>query len=137
MKIMDAKKRVKTMGIVAAVIMGIQLLFLLAMVTLGQSFLPGLDLWSIVDVFIGCALVIWLLVKKSRTAAVGLLVLYIIAQIMMVFTMQNTTIGFWIGRLTMVAIILTIYGRGVKGAFAYHRLKKQEEEQKASERVAY
>jgi hypothetical protein len=82
-------------------------------------------------------LVIWLLVKKSRTAAVGLLVLYIIAQIMMLFTVQNTTLGFWIGRLTMMAIILTIYGRGVQGTFVYHRLKKQERSQKDPEQIAY
>jgi hypothetical protein len=133
----DAKKRVKTMGIVAAVLLGIQVIFLLAIVTLGQSILPGLDLWSVIDVLIGCALVVWLLVKKSRTAAVGLLVLYILAQVMMLFTVQNPTIGFWIGRLTMVAIILSIYVRGVQGAFAYHRLKKQEEVEKESESVVY
>jgi hypothetical protein len=53
------------MGVVAAVILGIQLFILLAMVTLGQSNILGLDLWSIEDIFIGCALVIWLLVKKA------------------------------------------------------------------------
>ena len=68
----DAKKRVKTMGIVAAVLLGIQVIFLLAIVTLGQSILPGLDLWSVIDVFIGCALVVWLLVKKSRTGGGGI-----------------------------------------------------------------
>jgi hypothetical protein len=35
MNLIKAKKRVKTMGIVAAVIIGIQVLVLLAMVTLG------------------------------------------------------------------------------------------------------
>ncbi|MBH9968481.1 hypothetical protein [[Bacillus] enclensis] len=125
MNLIEARKRVKTMGIVAAVILGIQLLILLALITLGQSNFLGLDLWSLVDIVIGGALVIWLLVKKSRTAAVGLLVLYIIAQVMMLVAVQNPTLGFWIGRLTMVAIILTIYIRGVQGAFAYHRMRNQ------------
>jgi hypothetical protein len=137
MNSIEAKKRVKTMGVLAAVILGIQLLILLALVTLGQSNFIGLDLWSLVDVVIGSALVIWLLVKKSRTAAIGLLVLYIIAQVMMLFAVQNPTLGFWIGRLTMVAIILTIYIRGVQGTFAYHRLKKKDIEEKGSEHVAY
>ncbi|MFL8938838.1 hypothetical protein ACKA06_18800 [Rossellomorea oryzaecorticis] len=137
MNLIEARKRVKTMGVVAAVILGIQLLILLALVTLGQSNFLGLDLWSLMDIVIGGALVIWLLVKKSRTAAVGLLVLYIIAQVMMLFAVQNPTLGFWIGRLTMVAIILTIYIRGVQGAFAYHRLKKKDIEEKGSEHVAY
>jgi hypothetical protein len=137
MNSIEAKKRVKTMGVLAAVILGIQLLILLALVTLGQSNFIGLDLWSLVDVVIGSALVIWLLVKKSRTAAIGLLVLYIIAQVMMLFAVQNPTLGFWIGRLIMVAIILTIYIRGVQGAFAYHRLKKRGIEEKGSEHVAY
>jgi hypothetical protein len=125
------------MGGVAAVVLGIQLLILLALVTLGQSNILGLDLWSLVDIIIGGALVIWLLIKKSRTAAVGLLVLYIVAQVMMLFAVQNPTLGFWIGRLTMVAIILTIYIRGVQGTFAYHRLKKKDIEEKGSEHVAY
>jgi hypothetical protein len=137
MNLIEARKRVKTMGILAAVILGIQLLILLALVTLGQSNFIGLDLWSLVDIVIGGALVIWLLVKKSRTAAVGLLVLYIIAQVMMLVGVQNPTLGFWIGLLTMVAIILTIYIRGVQGAFGYHRMKKQEIEQKKSEHIAY
>ncbi|BCB02177.1 hypothetical protein [Bacillus sp. KH172YL63] len=47
MNMIDAKKRVKTMGIVAAVLLGGQVFFLLAIVTLGQSFLPGLDrIWK-------------------------------------------------------------------------------------------
>lgn len=125
MNLIEARKRVKTMGIVAAVILGIQLIILLALITLGQSNFLGLDLWSLADIVIGGALVIWLLVKKSRTAAMGLLVLYIIAQIMMLFAVQNPTLGFWIGRLTMVAIILTIYIRGIQGSFAYHRLRNQ------------
>ena len=137
MNLIEARKRVKTMGIVAAVILGIQLLILLALITLGQSNFLGLDLWSLVDIVIGGALVIWLLVKKSRTAAVGLLVLYIIAQVMMLVAVQNPTLGFWIGRLTMVAIILTIYIRGVQGAFAYHRLRKQVLEDNEQEKAAF
>ncbi|QTC41019.1 hypothetical protein I7V34_18310 [Bacillus sp. V3] len=137
MNLLEARKRVKTMGILAAVILGIQLLILLALVTLGQSNFIGLDLWSLVDIVIGGALVIWLLVKKSRTAAVGLLVLYIVAQVMMLFAVQNSTLGFWIGRLTMVAIILTVYIRGVQGAFAYHRLRKQVLEDNEQEKAAF
>ncbi len=137
MNLLEARKRVKTMGILAAVILGIQLLILLALVTLGQSNFIGLDLWSLVDIVIGGALVIWLLVKKSRTAAVGLLVLYIVAQVMMLFAVQNSTLGFWIGRLIMVAIILTVYIRGVQGAFAYHRLRKQVLEDNEQEKAAF
>jgi hypothetical protein len=55
----------------------------------------------------------------------------------MLFAVLNPTLGFWIGRLTMVAIILTIYIRGVQGTFAYHRLKKKDIEEKGSEHVAY
>ncbi|MCA1057010.1 hypothetical protein LCM10_18765 [Rossellomorea aquimaris] len=53
MNLIEARKRVKRMGILAAVIVGIQLLILLALVTLRQSNFIGLDLWSLVDIVIG------------------------------------------------------------------------------------
>jgi hypothetical protein len=53
MNLIEARKRVNTMGVVAAVVLGIQLLILLALVTLGQSNILGLDLWSLDDIIIG------------------------------------------------------------------------------------
>ncbi|XXM72021.1 hypothetical protein ACQ0QQ_20490 [Lysinibacillus sphaericus] len=125
MNAVEAKKRVNLMGIIASISLGIQLL--IVTIGVGQSIIPGLNIWSFMDLAIGLILVIWLFAKKSRTAAVGLLLMYLLAQVLMLFSLENTTAGFWTGRLIMMALFITVYSLGVHAAFVYHRLKNKKD----------
>jgi hypothetical protein len=132
----DARKRVNLMGIIASISLGIQLLLVVITIAIGQSVIPGLNIWSFIDLIVGLILVIWLFTKKSRTAAVGLLVMYLLAQIIMLFSIQNATAGFWTGRLIMMALFITVYSRGVHAAFIYQRLKSEKEVDRTADSIS-
>ncbi|MEL3973649.1 hypothetical protein AAEO50_15270 [Rossellomorea oryzaecorticis] len=136
MNSLDAKKRVNLMGIIASISLGIQLLIVVITIGVGQSIIPGLNIWSFIDLAIGLILVIWLFAKKSRTAAVGLLLMYLLAQILMLFSLENTTVGFWTGRLIMMALFITVYSRGVHAAFVYHRLNNKKDMASTNESIS-
>lgn len=136
MNAVEAKKRVNLMAIIASISLGIQLLIVVITIGIGQVIIPGLNIWSFIDLTIGLILVIWLFAKKSRTAAVGLLIMYLLAQVLMLFSLQNTTAGFWTGRLIMMALFITVYSRGVHAAFEYHRLKSEKEIDKTSDSIS-
>ncbi|MCP3742666.1 hypothetical protein [Rossellomorea sp. BNER] len=101
----------------------------MAAVGLGQSVIPGLGIFSFIDILFELGLIIWLFAKKSRTAAVILIALYVLGQLQLLFTMGGQTSSFWMGRFFVMAIFFTVYGRGVHGAFLYHKLHKQHKEQ--------
>ncbi|KSU57620.1 hypothetical protein AS034_21150 [[Bacillus] enclensis] len=135
MNAVEAKKRVNLMGILASISLGIQLLIVIVTIGVGQSIIPGLNIWSFIDLAIGLILVIWLFAKKSRTAAIGLLFMYLLAQVLMLFSLENTTAGFWTGRLIMMALFIAVYFRGVHAAFVYHRLKNKKDIDSTTESI--
>lgn len=62
--------------------------------------------------------------------------MYLLAQIIMLFSIQNAAAGFWTGRLIMMALFITIYSRGVHAAFVFHRLKNEKEVDRPADSVS-
>jgi hypothetical protein len=73
MNSIDAKKRVNVMGVLSSIALGFQLVMVMVAVGLGQPVIPGLGIFSFIDILFELGLIIWLFAKKSRTAAVILI----------------------------------------------------------------
>jgi hypothetical protein len=76
----------------------------------------GLSLWSLVDAFLFAiiAIGIW---KMSRVAAVLGLCLYLYGQWHLLTTVGETANG------AMIAIFVMFFASGIRGTFAYHRIR--------------
>ena len=83
---------------------------------------------AMLDVGIMAACVLFLLFKKSRTAAVGLLGIFVLGKLVQLSAGQING-----GSMVMTAIFCLAYINGVRGSFAYHRLRKSADEPKSTD----
>ena len=121
----QAVKRAATTAYILLVITSIKLLFLYASKS-PESLAYFNDLSFFVDIFV--ALICAVMIKRySRTAAILLLLLYlfsIFSQLLM--KPQLLQSGAIVFLAFIASIIVYFYVNGIRGTFAYHRLKKQE-----------
>ncbi|NHK26669.1 hypothetical protein FF098_001950 [Parvularcula flava] len=79
------------------------------------------DPWMLIDVvmILGLGLGVWF---RSRFCAVSLLIYYVLSKIVMVVEFGQ------VGGLLVSAIFVWFYWRGITGAFAAHRIRKERDE---------
>lgn len=103
-------------AIVVAVVTTIVILITMAAGTLED--IPPIDAWAFIDVGIFVAIALGIR-KMSRIAAVSGLVVYLIERI---YALSYTGGG---GGLFIAIALILAFINGVRGTFAYHRLRRQ------------
>ncbi|NEQ31463.1 MAG: hypothetical protein F6K04_10725 [Leptolyngbya sp. SIO4C5] len=113
-------KQVAKQGFWAAVCVAtLTAIFALVAIALGESILDmPIDAWSFVDVGIFIAIALGIR-KLSRIAAILGLIFYVLGQIYM-----WTTVGFQPNGIPIMAILVMAFINGIRGTFAYHRLRQ-------------
>jgi len=113
-----ANQRIKTAWIMA-VISGTVTLIFSVMALQGNTFGGVISAWNFIDVVIAYGLAFGIF-KKSRVAAVIMLIYFIIGQVMIMAAMKRPP--------SFLAFIF-VYGffEGIRGTFAYHTLKKSQD----------
>lgn len=132
---LEAAKQTAYQGRAAAILVAvITTAFILISIALGGSLgatMPQVDAWAFWDVGLFVAIAIGIH-KLSRVAAVAGLLLYIVEQIAM--RAANPSMS---GAGVVVAVFLILaFVNGVRGTFAYHRLRRLVAEQGQSDRPA-
>jgi len=111
----DARKAVRTAAILGFISAGLTVLLVaLSLSGTGGDLLALFDAWSLIDVVLMVALA-WGTLKGNRYAAVGLLALYVLGQVV-------ARIEGGGARGLILAVLFTMmFVRGVRGAFFLHR----------------
>lgn len=73
-----------------------------------------------IDVVLGLILALGVLMGKSRVCAIGILLYYILGRVSLLMEgmMTSSNVG-------MIVVFVIAYINGIRGTFAYHKLKKQ------------
>ena len=90
----------------------------LTLLAIAGTSVAGLDAWNMVDVFLVAGLT-WGIYRKSRFAAVGMLVYFVISKIIMFAEGGRPSGAIW------ALLFLYLYVQGVRGTFQYARLTRQ------------
>lgn len=114
MTLQEAERATRDAAIAGGLALFISLM--LTLIYLSGGTFAALDPWNVIEIVALAALPygVW---RKSRVSAVALLVFYI-----------GSKIGLWVNESAIIGLpIALIFGyffwRGVRGAFAYHRLQ--------------
>ena len=109
------EKRIKC-GWIAGVVSAGYTLVLFVLSLMGRA-IPGIDGWSIIDIFIAFGLSYGVF-RRSRTCAVLLLVLFLLNKVIL------WTISPAVADLPFAFVFACFLGAGVVGTFQYHRLNR-------------
>ena len=96
-----------------------------AVISIWAEVMVGLNIFAFIDVIFLIILAVLLITIKSRIAAVVLLTYYLFSQVSM--RIGNPDMG--LGNIFMVLFFIYAYFQGIRGTFAYHRLRKQERQE--------
>jgi len=110
-----AVSQTKGAAIAGFISAGITALF--AFLSLGVDVMP-INIGALFDVAIVLGLAVLILVLKSRTAAIIILIHYSLNQFFMIVNSGS------VGNFFLIFVFVAAYFQGILGAFAYHRLKK-------------
>ena len=117
--ISDAQKVGRQGALAACFVAGMTTLFAVAAMSGALPLAVPIDGWALVDAVI-FAIVAWGIYQMSRVAAVAGLVIYILEKVYM-----QVALGMRMGIGTLMVVVLILaFINGIRGTFAYHRLRK-------------